>query len=280
MKAAVPYLFLLPALLFLALFALLPMGQIFYYSLLNYSAFGPSEFVGAGNFVRLVNDGNFWWTLANSFLLVLVTPVIMVVALSLALLVRREVRIGKPFRLLFFLPVITPIVIVGIIWRWIFAEEIGMLNYLLSLFSLPPVHWLTDYPTTTVSIMIVTLWRGAGYYMMVFLAGLAVIPREVEEASMIDGAGWLQQTVHITIPLLKPTLTLVFVVSSTAAIKMFTEVYTIIPGAPIANKTLVVYLYQQAFERFDFGYGSAIAVVLFLLTIAFSYANVRLMESR
>jgi putative chitobiose transport system permease protein len=128
--------------------------------------------------------------------------------------------------------------------------------------------------------MIVTVWRGFGYYMMIFLAGLAVIPKELEEASRIDGANRFQRVFHIIIPMLKPTLILIFVLSSTAAIKIFTELYIMIPGTPDSNKTLVYFMYKQAFENFDFGYGSAAGVIIFILTMGFSYINIKLMEEK
>ncbi|MCX6136769.1 MAG: sugar ABC transporter permease [Ignavibacteriales bacterium] len=280
MKKSVPYLFLFPALGLILFFNFLPMLQIFYYSFLNYSVFSESSWIGTGNYVRLWSDPNFWWTLGNSFLYMLVTPALMTLALMLALAVRRAAGGGIVFRASLFFPVITPIVIVGIIWRWMFTEDTGILNYLLASMHIPPVHWLTSYPMNAFSVMIVTLWRGAGYYMVIFLAGLAAVPKEIEEASILDGATTFQQTRHILIPMLKPTLLFVFVVSASAAMKMFTEIYVLIPGAPISNKALVSYLYQQAFERFDLGYGSAVSVVLFLMTLSFSYVNIRAMETR
>ncbi len=278
MRGYAAYLFCLPALLFLAAFAAFPMLQIVYYSVLEYSVFDPGRFSGFENYRNLASDVNFWWVLLNSLLFVLVSPVMIVVSLSLALLVRRAGRLSGMYRAGLFLPVVTPIVIAGIIWRWMFTEDTGLLNYLLSLAGMEGVFWLTEYPTNLVSVAIVTLWRGAGYYMMIFLAGLAALPDEVEEASLLDGANVFQQAVYILVPLLRPTITFVFVVSATAAIRLFTELYILIPGTPLTNKTLVSYLYIQAFERFDLGYGSAIAVVIFLLTFGFSVVQVRYME--
>jgi len=278
MKRYVPYLFLAPAVGLLLFFVAVPMGQICYYSFLRYSFFHEHSFAGLENYRRLFADAAFWRTLMNSFVYVLVTPVLMALSLMLALTVRRAMRGAALFRLAYFIPVVTPIVIVGIIWRWMFAEETGIVNYLLSLVSLQPVKWLSQYQTNILSIMILTVWRGIGYYMMIFLAGLALIPKEIDEAGRIDGATTFQHAVHITLPMLKPTLVLVFVISSTAAIKIFTELYIMIPGAPIGNKTLVALLYRHAFERFDLGYGSAVGMVLFGATLAFSYVNIRLME--
>jgi len=278
MRQYTPYFFLAPALALLCFFVIVPMGQVFYYSLLQYSFFTEHRYVGIDNYLRLAGDPNFWWTLLNSILLTFVTPVLMFVSLILALAVRNLFRTAGVVRLIFFLPVITPIVIVGIMWRWIFTEETGVLNYVLSLLSIDRIRWLTEYPVNIISTMILTIWRGMGYYMMLFLAGLAIIPKEVEEASVLDGINYRQQIWHIILPMLKPTLLFILVVSSTSAIKIFTELYILIPGAPVSNKSLVSFLYVQAFERFNFGYGSAIGMVLFIITLTFSYVNVRLLE--
>lgn len=280
MKTRYAYLFLLPAILFLAIFYMLPALQVLYFSLLNYNVFGESSFAGLTNYSKLLGDSNFWYALLNSGIFILVTPILMFASLMLALLVRETSTTTKFFRSIYFLPVVTPIVIVGIIWRYIFSEDIGLMNYLISLFSFSPIPWLTEYPTNLISIMIVIIWRGFGYYMMIFLAGLAVIPKELEEASRIDGANRFQRVYHVMIPMLKPTLILIFVLSSTAAIKIFTELYIMIPGTPDSNKTLVYFMYKQAFENFDFGYGSAVGVVIFILTMGFSYINIKLMEEQ
>lgn len=280
MKTKYAYFFLLPAILFLTIFYLLPTAQVFYFSLLDYNVFGSSIFTGLNNYTALFHDSNFLYALLNSGIFILVTPVLIFISLMLALLVRETSGTSKFFRSIYFLPVVTPIVIVGIIWRYIFSEDIGLMNYFLSLFSFSQVPWLTNYPTNLISIMIVTVWRGFGYYMMIFLAGLAVIPKELEEASKIDGANRFQRVFHIIIPMLKPTLILIFVLSSTAAIKIFTELYIMIPGTPDSNKTLVYFMYKQAFENFDFGYGSAAGVIIFILTMGFSYINIKLMEEK
>lgn len=280
MKSRYAYLFLLPAILFLTVFYLIPSIQVFYFSLLNFNVFGAKSFAGLNNYSRLLSDSNFWYAVLNSGLFTLVTPVLMFISLLLALVVRENSTKNKFLRAIFFMPVVTPIVIVGIIWRYIFSEDAGLMNFLLSIFSFSPIPWLTEYPPNLLSIMIVTIWRGFGYYMMIFLAGLAVIPKELEEASIIDGANRTQRLFHIIVPMLKPTLILVFVLSATAAIKIFTELYIMIPGTPDSNKTLVYFMYKQAFENFDFGYGSAAGIIIFLLTIAFSYINIKLMEGR
>jgi putative chitobiose transport system permease protein len=278
MKSLKAYLFLFPALLFISFFILIPVLQVIYYSFLDYNFFGESSFTGFNNYSALWNDPDFWSALINSLIFLIVTPVMMILSLLLALAVREQNRKSRFFRTVFFIPVITPVVIAGIIWRWIFAEDTGLMNYLISLFSFSPISWLTNYPVNLVSVMIVTIWRGLGYYMMLFLAGLAVIPPETEEAGLLDGASPLQQIFYIIIPMLKPVITLIFVISSASAIRIFTELYIMIPGTSASNKTLVYYMFTQAFEYFDFGTGSAAGVIVFLLTVSFSYINIRYME--
>ena len=216
-----PYIFLSPALFLLSLFIIVPMLEVVYFSFMRYSFFGTSEFIGFGNYTRLFADSNFWWTLFNSLLYVLVTPVLMVVSLIFALSIRNSMRSAKVLRLFFFLPVITPIVVVGIMWKWIFTEESGLFNYILSLIGVGNVPWLTNYPTNVVSVMILTVWRGFGYYMMILLAGMALIPKEIEEAGILDGANPFQQVIHIILPNLKPTLLFIFVVSSSICLKFY-----------------------------------------------------------
>jgi putative chitobiose transport system permease protein len=280
MKKLTPYLFIGPAFVLLLIFIIVPMIEVVWFSFLRYSFFGPNEFIGFENYRRLLSDTNFWWTLFNSLMYISVTPILIVVSLVFALSIRDSVRSAKTLRFFFFLPVITPIIVVGIMWKWIFTEENGVLNYLLSLVGIGKISWLTVYPTNMASVMILTVWRGFGYYMMIILAGLTLIPKEIEEAGVLDGATPFQQVMYIILPNLKPTLLFIFVVSSASAVKLFTELYVLIPGVPMSNKTLVAYLYRQSFERFDFGYGSAIAVIIFLLTAALSYANIRMMEKQ
>lgn len=278
MKSNKGIIFIIPAFILLSLFLFYPFIKALIDSFYETNLVTKGKFIGFNNYIMLMKDPNFWWTLGNSFAFIIVTPILMVISFLLALIVRDMGAESKIFRQLFFIPVITPIVVVGIIWRWLLAEDQGIINYLLNLLHINSVNWLSDYPTNLISVMIVTIWRGFGYYMMIFLAGLALIPKELEEAAKLDGANKLQVILKIILPNIKSTMVLVFITSSSAAIKIFTEIYIMIPGAPIQNKTLVAYLYNQSFEQFNFGYGSALGILIFLITLIFSFFNIRIME--
>ncbi|RMH56313.1 MAG: sugar ABC transporter permease [Bacteroidetes bacterium] len=279
-RGLVPYLFLLPALLVLGWFVLYPAARIFVLSFQRYSFVREAVWVGLDNYVRLFQDGTFLFALINSFLYLLVTPILIVVSLGVAFLLDTKVRGVKFFRGLYFLPVVTPMIVVGIIWQWLLNEDVGLINYALLATGLvdAKVNWLTSYPLNLFSVMFVTAWKGLGYYAVIFLAGLMTIPKELEEVASLDGATAWQQVLYVKLPLLRPTIALVAIISSISALKVFDELYVMIPGAPAAEKTLVPLIYQVAFLDFRLGYASAISVVLFLITLAFSYLNVRYWE--
>lgn len=272
------FFFLIPVLTFLLIFSIIPALMAFSISFFKINFFENSEFIGLKNFVKLFSDKYFYFTLINSLIYLLITPVLTLLSLSLAMLIKEKQSGQEFYRTIYFIPVVTPIIIAGIIWRYIFNEDSGILNYTLNLFFNQKINWLSSYPENILSVMVVTIWRGFGYYLVILFAGLMTISREVEEAAILDGAGFFRRLFQIIVPQLKPTITLVLVLSSSSAIKLFTELYILIPGAPLSHKTLVYYLYHQAFEKFDISYGSTIGIVVFLLTAGFSYLNIKLIE--
>lgn len=277
-KTKSAYIFIAPAFVLFSAFLFYPMAKIFYYSFFEYNLLTPARFTGLGNYIKLFGDERFLYCLLNSFIFTLATPLLIIVSLLLALVVRDNSRTSRIFRLSFFLPVITPVVIAGIIWRWIYSEDIGLLNYILEFLGIGQIHWLSDYPTNIFSVMILVIWRGAGYYMMIFLAGLSMIPEEIEEAAKIDGAGRFQRVFLILIPLLLPSILFIVVVSTSSAIRIFTEQYILLPGVMMDNKAMVSFLYDEAFEQFRFGYASAAGMVLFLVTLVVSRMHITLLE--
>ncbi len=273
-----PYLFLAPAAAVLGMFMLWAMVQVVFYSFTRYTAFRGPDPVGLENYRRLLADSRFWWCLFNSFLYLLVTPAVILLSLQAALLVHAGLRWARGLRVWLFLPVVTPAIVAAIAWRLLLNEDAGLLNSALGLLGAGPVYWLSDRPWTLISAMLVTLWRGFGYYMMIFLAGLAAVPRELEEAATIDGAGRIDILRHVTLPALRPLIVLVAVISSISALKVFDELYVTVRGAPVSHQTVVPLIYDTAFERGDYGYASAIGVTLFVVVLAFSLLQLRLAE--
>lgn len=265
-----PYAFLAPAMAILLVFALLPTAQVVYYAFTRYTAFTGPDWVGLENFRRLLASERFWFCLGNSFLYLLVTPAIMVVSLGAALVVHHLVRGGKVLRVLLFLPVVTPAIVAAMSFRLLFNEDSGLINSALAGLGLSPIGWLSVYPWTLVSAMTVTLWKGFGYYMMVFLAGLLSVPRELEEAATIDGAGRWRSFWHVILPTLRPVLFLVATISSISALKVFDELYVTIAGAPITHQTAVPLIYRTLSEEGEYGLASAEGVLLFAVILAFT----------
>lgn len=275
-----PYVFLAPALVVLGVFVLWAMVQVVFYSFTRYTAFTGPDPVGLDNYRQLLHDGRFWFCLVNSFLYLLVTPAVILLSLQAALVVHAQLRWAKGLRVLLFLPVVTPAIVAAVAWRILLKEDQGLLNTALGFIGLGPIDWLSAKPWTLISAMLVTLWRGFGYYMMIFLAGLIAVPRELEEAATIDGAGRGRVLWHVTMPALRPLITLVVVISSISALKVFDELYVTIRGAPISHQTAVPLIYDTAFERADYGYASAIGVVLFVVVLIFSLIQLRLTGER
>ena len=272
----IPYVFLIPACSIIGAFVLYPMLHAIAASLTDYNMITESNFVGLDNYKQLVADPFFWNSLKNTFLyLIFVVPILVIAPIFLAILVNQNLPGIKAFRAIFYLPVITSLVVTGLIWKWVYEEQ-GVLNYLLITLGITdnPVAFLTDPNNALFSVMAVTIWTGLGYYMVIYLAGLQSIPKSLYEAADVEGISKWKQTIHITIPLLKPSIAIVSVMSSIAAMKVFEEVYVMTQGGPLdATKTLVYFIYENAFEEFEMGYASAAGVVLFMFTLCLSLIN-------
>lgn len=271
-----PILFLAPAILVLGVFFLGAFAQVVYFSLTRYTAFDGPHFVGLENYRHLLFTDRFWLCLLNSALYLLVTPGIMALSLLAAMVVEANLRGFRWLRLALFLPVITPTIVAAFAWRLLFNEDSGVFNRALESVGLGRVPWLSQQPWTLVSAMLVTLWKGFGFYMMVFLAGLLAVPRELKEAASIDGAGRFGVFRNVVLPSLRPALALVFVISSISALKVFDELFVTVKGAPITQQTVVPLIYQIAFEEGNYGLASAIGITLFVVILGFSFVNLRM----
>ena len=277
-----PYLFLLPALVLLGIFVFYPIIAVVWYSLTDYDIVRPPVFVGLDNFVRLLDDDTFLLALVHSFVYLLVTPILIVLSICLAIIVNRKLRGIHIYRALYFVPAVSGSIAIGLSWRWLFDRS-GFINSVLQSWGLidEPVQWLATPALVLPIAMLLTIWAGIGYYSVIFLAGLQNVPDELYDAARMDGANDLQKHWYVSIPALRPQIVFVTVISSLAALKVFDEIYVLTNrtgGILDSGVTMVFYLWEQAFERSNAGYASAIAIVLLVITLGFSIVNVRLLE--
>jgi len=275
-----PYLFLLPALLMLSLTVFYPAVQAFLLSFTRYEydITQPPLWIGFENFQRLLADKVFWKTLGNTVLYLLcVVPILAIAPLGLAILVNQALPGMRWFRAAYYTPVVISMVVAGIAWRWL-LDETGLVNQLLKGLHLSQsgVPWLTSPKLALFSVMAVTIWKGLGYYMVIYLAGLQSIPAELYEAGAIDGSDGWQKHWDITVPLMKPYLFLVAVISAISATKVFEEVYVMTQGGPRnSSKTIVYYVYEN-FVDLEISYACTIGLALFLLILMFSLVRLSL----
>ena len=265
--------FVLPALLLISVSVLVPalMALVMSFSSTGLDASEPLRFVGLANLQRLITDPMVRRVLITTFLyLVGVVPPIVLGSLGLAVLVDQRLPGRDLLRGAFYTPVLVSIVVAAIAFRWLYAET-GLINGWLSALLGPaftPIGFLTSPLLALPAVMVVTLWKGLGYYMVIFLAGLQGIPRELYEAAELDGSHGWRQHLDITLPLLRPYVTLVAVVSSIAATKVFEEVFLMTQGGPAdSTRTIVYYVYDQAFAELEISYACTLGLALFLLVL-------------
>jgi len=277
-----PYLFLAPALVLIAVFVLYPIGAVVYYSFTTWDIVRPPVFSGLDNYQHLLRDPVFWKALTHSLVYLIVTPTIIALSVALAIVVNRRLRGIHVFRALYFVPAVSGSIAIGIAWRFLFDRN-GFLNSALITLGWihDPIQWLSNPDTVLPVAMLLTIWAGVGYYSVIFLAGLQNIPEELYDAAQIDGANDLQKHWHVSLPGIRPQIVFVAIISSLAALKVFDEIYVLTNrsgGILDSATTIVFYLWKQAWVNGHAGYAAAIAIVLLILTLAFSIVNVRLLE--
>ncbi|HEV8638555.1 MAG TPA: sugar ABC transporter permease [Chloroflexota bacterium] len=277
-RRLVPYLFILPSFLFLVAFVFWPLARALYLSFTKWAMIGPPpRFVGLNNYLRLLEDPQFSNAVANTvYYTVGSVPTGIVVGLGLALLMNQPLRARGLLRSACFFPTVTSTVAVSLVWLYMFDVHLGVVNYLLALAGLPPQKWLHDPVMAMPVIVLYGLWHGVGYTMMIFLAGLQAIPSDLYEAAMVDGADRRASFRHITLPLLRPVTLFVLITSVIASFKVFDAVYVMTRGGPgYATMPMVQYIYMTAFEAFDMGYASALAMVLFAIVLVLTVVQLR-----
>ena len=264
-------LFVLPMLALFVLFRFLPFLGGFGLAFANIDLGGEITFAGLANFRYMIHDQLFWKALTVTLLYsVIVVPLVIAVSIGLASLVRRGTRSMRIFRSVFFLPVITSLVLAGVVFIWIFGDG-GPVPSLMSMFGLHTGSWLTNSALALPAVAIVAAWSRFGFDMLVVLARLNEIPRELEEAALVDGAGPWQRFRYLTLPQLRSVVFFLAVIETITSFQVFDAIYIMTSGGPVnATYTLGYMLYDQAFKFFNFGYSSAVSVVLFVIVLVFT----------
>ncbi|MDK2953942.1 carbohydrate ABC transporter permease [Kosmotoga sp. DU53] len=270
------FIFLLPGLILLITFIIIPFLSAFYLSFTNQRLISrlPTKFIGLANYKKILNDDLFWKGLLNIFKFVLiVVPIQTVFALGLALLVNKKINFTKFFRTVYFMPTVTTMVVVSVIWTFLYNPE-GLINLFLhkiSFGSWQPVDFIKSENWAFPAIMFMSIWQGVGFQMLIFLAGLQEIPASLYEAATIDGANAWQKFLKITLPQLKNTTAFVIISTTILAFRLFDQVKIMTDGGPNgATYTVVLHIFNMGFKRQYIGYASALTVVFFLLVLAIS----------
>ena len=268
-EALTGYLLISPNLIVFGVFMLLPLVLTFVISTQETSGLGPAEWVGLGNYTELVSDGIFWRSLINTIGYAAVTvPLGLALGLAVAMLLNNAVWLRDVMRTIYYLPVVISGVAAGLIAQWMFNENIGVVNELLSVVGLGPVSWQSSPIWAMTSVVLLTLWVGIGFNMVVYLAALQGIPREYYDASAVDGANSVQQFRHVTLPGLGTATVFLAVYGVILSFQAFDLIYILTGGGPgNATEVLGTYAYEQAFSARERGYGAAIGVVLYLLLV-------------
>lgn len=281
---AAAWLFLAPALAAIGIFFVVPVVSALVMSFTDFDIYALGDFsvlrfVGFANYVRIVETPLFWTALKNTFTFVLLGgPLSVAVSLGAALLVNSKLARWKPlFRTVYFLPVVSSLVGVAVVWRYLYHPAHGLLNYILSWVGIAPLDWLGNPSLAMPAIVLLAVWKNFGYNMLIFIAGLQNIPDELYEASRIDGAGAWKQFASVTIPMLAPTTVFVVMVTVIGYFQLFAEPYVMTQGGPLnATMSIVLLMYEQGFRWWNMGYAAAVAFVLFIVILFFTLMQMAL----
>ncbi len=284
------YVFILPSLLFIFVFVILPIIAAAYYSVTDYDLMKAPRFAGAKNYVNLFGDPRYPHAISNTIYFAVATvPGGVLTSLLLATLINRQIRGIYAFRALFYMPVVSSFVSVALIWLWFYEPQFGLLNEVFETVGLPRLKWLRAPETSMPSIIVMSIWKNMGLNMVIYLAGLQGIPPHLYEAAEIDGAGRISTFIRITLPLLAPTTYFVVIVYFIGALQMFVQVYIMtgsgagsevpVYGGPLdSTVTVVMLIFDNAFAYLKMGYASAMSFVLFIIIAIITIVNARLLR--
>jgi len=288
-RSYVPYIFLIPFFINLAVFSLFTLGFGVYMSFTNWDPWTPigaARFIGLTNYIRaFTEDPVFLMALKNAFIYVLYEPFAIFIGFFFALILNTAIKGRSVFRTIFFLPVITSTVAISFVWNWLYDYQYGPFNEVLRALGLPPQHWLSQIeilpgvPIALTSIMLMSIWQWIGLNVIIFLAALQSIPKEYHEAARVSGANAWNRFRHVTIPLVRPALLFCAITATAGSLQVFTEVYMLTRGGPgTVTQVPVVWMTIQAITFNEFGYGAALAYTFFLIILAVSLIEIRILR--
>ena len=282
-KNLIAYSFVFPAAAIMILFVYLPVIMAFYLSLYDWDLINPKTFVALNNYGEVLSSPEFYKALKNTLYFVAVQMSLdFVLSLGIAVLLNQKIRGLSFYRTLFFSPVVTPMVAVSAVWMWLYDPFNGLFNYVLEKIGLSPIGWLNSPNWAMPAVILMSVWKGLGYNIVIFLAGLQGIPIEFYEAAAIDGANSWKQFRHVTLPLLSPTMYFVLIMGIINSFKVFTQIDVMTPGGgPLKSTMVLVYLiYTKAFNSFRFGIASTLSVILFLIILTITIFQRTVVEKR
>lgn len=253
-----------------------PLIAVFFYSFTSYDVFSAPRWVGTANYERMIADPLVWKSLANTgFIVAVAAPLRLVLALAIALLLNQRLTGMGIFRTVFYLPMMVPVAAAAILWAWMLNPRLGVVNYMLEGAGLTGIKWIVTEAWSKPAIVLVTMWR-IGEPVVLFLAGLQAIPKDLYESAEIDGAGWWRKLLHVTIPMLTPTIFMLVVLEIIDLFQTFVWAFSMTKGGPLNSSLVyVLYIFRKAFEDFQIGYASALAVLLFGVVLVLTLALFR-----
>lgn len=275
------YVFIAPGVIIFSVFTLAALIFAFYLTFHRWSIIEPDKpYVGTQNYQDMIHDERFVQSVLNTIYFTGASvPLTMIIGLGLALLLNQPIRGRAMFRTAYYLPVVTPFVVSALLWKWLYNGEFGLFNYYLLRTKIidEPLLWLSDKDLAMPAVVLMSVWSGVGFSMVVYLAGLQAIPAQLYESAKIDGAGMWRRIRYVTIPLLRPTTLFLLVIGIIGSLQVFTQIFVMTSGGPVnRTTTMVYYMYLWAFKYYDMGYASTLAFALFAMLLVFTALQLRL----
>jgi multiple sugar transport system permease protein len=279
------YVFIAPGVIIFSIFTVIALGFAFWLTFHQWSIIEPeTPFVGLDNYREMFDDEDFGRSVINTFYFTGASiPLTMSIGLLLAVLLNQPIRMRGLFRTMYYLPVVTPFVVSAILWKWLYNGDFGLFNFYLLKTNLinEPLLWLSDKNLAMPSVILMSVWGGVGFSMVIYLAGLQAIPDELYEAAEIDGAGVFARFWNVTLPLLAPTTLFLLVIGIIGSFQIFTQIYIMTQGGPVGRTaTMVYFIYQAAFKFYEMGYASTLAFMLFLMLLVVTAFQLRIFREQ